>query len=53
MLDQLMVQATVKPEVLSGKPNAPEFGIEDFCLLTKRQQDETMRNHVQRITKDL
>jgi hypothetical protein len=53
MIEQLMGQATVKPEVLAGKEDGREFGIEEFCMLANHQQKETMSKHVQRITKDL
>lgn len=53
MISKLLAQTTMKPETLAGREDAPDFGIKEFCSLSKDQRKRTMDNHVRRIQADL
>ena len=53
MISQLLAKTTKKPEALAGREDAPDFGIKEFCLLSKDTQKQTMEEHVRRIQADL
>lgn len=53
MIAQLLAQTTKKPETLAGRKDAPDFGMKEFCSLSKDHQKQNMDDHVRRIQADL
>ena len=50
LIEQLTHAAQIGPAALLGRPDDPDFGLEEFCMLSPNQQRECMEKHVALIT---
>jgi hypothetical protein len=50
MIEQLKSAAAIGPAALLGRPDDPDFGLEEFVMLSPNQQRECMDKHVAVIT---